>query len=209
MEGLDYWRLSDELNVIQAALLIVGEDPAQFQEWVDGWKPEERPIGYDAARTALTHAVHSGRLPATKVDHEAYQQWDGVNDEMVGCTPDEADWERTIIKVEDIRSWLASRGFSRGFFFPSSADAQDYLDSNHTRYAPKLAAAIGAWLAIDSESALQGKSPKQSLMRWLREHAAEYKLSDDEGKPNETGIEECAKVANWQDKGGAPKTPGG
>ena len=42
-------------------------------------------------------------------------------------------------------------------------------------------------------------------MKWLREHAANYKLSDEEGKPNETGIEECAKVANWQDKGGAPK----
>jgi len=34
-----------------------------------------------------------------------------------------------------------------------------------------------------------------------------YTVSLEEGKPNETGIEECAKVANWQEKGGAPKTP--
>lgn len=54
---------------------------------------------------------------------------------------------------------------------------------------------------------LKGKSPKQALSKWLREHAAEFGLSDEEGKPNETGIEEAAKVANWQPGGGAPKTP--
>ena len=59
---------------------------------------------------------------------------------------------------------------------------------------------------MSDETATKGKSAKQALVKWLREHAAEYKLSDDEGKPNELGIEECAKVANWQEKGGAPKT---
>jgi hypothetical protein len=47
------------------------------------------------------------------------------------------------------------------------------------------------------------------LLKWLREHAADFGLSDEDGKPNETGIEEAAKVANWQPGGGAPKTPGG
>jgi len=53
-----------------------------------------------------------------------------------------------------------------------------------------------------------GKTPKQALAKWLREHAAEFGMTDDEGKPNETGIEEAAKMANWQPGGGAPKTPG-
>jgi hypothetical protein len=61
----------------------------------------------------------------------------------------------------------------------------------------------------DNESATSGKSPKQSLTKWLREHASEFNLTDDEGKPNETGIEEAAKVANWQPMGGAPRTPTG
>jgi hypothetical protein len=47
------------------------------------------------------------------------------------------------------------------------------------------------------------------LVKWLREHAVEFGMSDEDGKPNETGIEETAKVANWQLTGGAPKTPGG
>jgi hypothetical protein len=39
MEGTDYWRLCDELSVIQAALLVVGADPASDQEYVLGREP--------------------------------------------------------------------------------------------------------------------------------------------------------------------------
>lgn len=85
------------------------------------------------------------------------------------------------------------------------SDAPDYLDPQNPRYAPKLAAAVRAWQSVTDAG---GKHPKQALAKWLREHAAEYGLTDDEGKPNETGIEEAAKVANWQPGGGAPKTPG-
>jgi len=101
---------------------------------------------------------------------------------------------------------LASRGFRTGFFFPNATDSPNFLDRGNPRYAPKLAAAVLAWQAVTDPC---GKHPKQALMRWLREHAAEFGLTDDEGKPNETGIEEVAKVANWQPGGGAPKTPGG
>jgi hypothetical protein len=48
VEPLDYWRLSDEVSVVQAALLIVGEDPSDSQEHVDGWEAQNRPKGYDA-----------------------------------------------------------------------------------------------------------------------------------------------------------------
>lgn len=43
MDGLDYRRLCDELTVIQAALLVVGEDPSTSQHYVEGWEPEKRP----------------------------------------------------------------------------------------------------------------------------------------------------------------------
>ncbi len=84
------------------------------------------------------------------------------------------------------------------------SEALDFLDPNHPRYAPKLAAAVSAWLAVESS---KGVSPKQAIAKWLREHAEAFGLSDANGKPNETGIEEVAKVANWQPSGGAPKTP--
>jgi hypothetical protein len=115
------------------------------------------------------------------------------------------DWTLTTVQVDDLRAWLATRGIKSGFFFPKAIEAPDYLDPTHPRYAPKLAAAVRAWLAVGEPT---GRSPKQALEKWLREHAAEFGLCDDEGKPNETGIVECAKAANWKPEGGAPKTLG-
>jgi hypothetical protein len=43
---------------------------------------------------------------------------------------------------------------------------QDYLDPNNPRYAPKLAAAVRAWIAADGNSAGH-RSPKYFLRKWL------------------------------------------
>jgi hypothetical protein len=113
--------------------------------------------------------------------------------------------EYDSISVDDLKAFLSQKRMRTGFFFPDGDTAPDYMNPRDSRYAPKLAAAVSAWQAVTTA----GKtSPKQALAKWLREHAATYGLSDDEGKPNETGIEEVAKVANWQPTGGAAKTPG-
>lgn len=224
MESLDYWRLCDELSVIQAAALIVGIDPSGDEgAWCDGWDVHRQPKGFAAAKAALVHAINGRRLPAT-IRHSARQLgWAEMVDETFAPNEDEneggdggpyptyvyksaPDWNLTTVLVNDLRAWLASRGIKTGFFFPVAPDAPDYLDPANPRYAPKLAAAVQAWRAVTDPG---GKHPKQGLLKWLREHAAEFGLTDDEGKPNEQGIEECAKVANWQPGGGAPKTPGG
>jgi hypothetical protein len=62
MEKLDYWRLCDELSVIQAALLIVGEDPSSNLGYVEDWDLHERPEGYEAAKTAISNALRSGAI---------------------------------------------------------------------------------------------------------------------------------------------------
>jgi hypothetical protein len=194
MDPLDYWRLCDGLSVIQAALLIIGEDPAQSQEYIDGWAPDGRPPGYDAARAALINAIEGKRLHANIADREDAEV---------------PDWHRTTIAVEDLKTWLTSRGFTTGFFFPKPDPGPDYLVPFHPHYSPKLAAAIGAWKAISADDQLRrGKSVKQALMTWLRKHANEFELTKDDGNPNEQGIVDVAKIANWDTKGGAPKTPG-
>ncbi|MDM0051416.1 hypothetical protein [Variovorax sp. J22R115] len=72
-----------------------------------------------------------------------------------------------------------------------------YMNPLHPRYAPKLAAAVRAWQAVDDE----GKtSPKQALEGWLRAHADDFGLTN-------AAVEECSKVANWKAQGRAPKTP--
>jgi hypothetical protein len=204
MEDLDYWRLCDELSIVQAALLIAGRAPSSDAAYIEGWEAEKRPLGYEAAKTAISNALRRGAISGKVIPIYEYD----INGNECGEVVDSIDFAKSRIEVESLRTWLAGRGLKTGFFFPEPRAPQDYLDPSHPRYAPKLAAAVLAWQATGNEATISGKSPKQALMKWLREHAAEFGMTDDDGKPNDTGIEEAAKVANWQPTGGAPKTPG-
>jgi hypothetical protein len=37
MESLDYWRLCDELSIIQAALLLAEADPSDEKGYAENW----------------------------------------------------------------------------------------------------------------------------------------------------------------------------
>jgi hypothetical protein len=87
------------------------------------------------------------------------------------------------------------------FFGGRRAPTADYLDPQHQRYSPKLAASVNAWLAVTDEN---GKHPKGALTHWLAENAAQFGLVKEDGTLNNIGIDECAKVANWKPGGGAP-----
>jgi hypothetical protein len=103
---------------------------------------------------------------------------------------------------------LRSRGVTTGFFFPNAQEGLEYFSAAHPHFSPKLAAAVKAWEAVSADAALRrGKTVKQAIIVWLRHHANEFGLTKDDGNPNEQGIEEVAKIANWDTKGGAPKTP--
>lgn len=219
MEPLDYWRLCDEVSVIDASLLIVGEDPSISREYIENWDAQDLPQGYSAAKTALINAILGKRLNATLryparclSDDEYPKIGEQVYDKNLGydiAFTDVPDWKQSTIKVEDLKAWLISRGFKTGFFFADHIDAPDYLDKSHPCYAPKLAAAVDAWQALASdESRLDGKTPKQAIEKWLRENASRFGLSDDDGNPNKDGIEQISKVANWKPEGGAAKTKG-
>jgi hypothetical protein len=217
MDELDHWRLCDELSVIDAALLIAGLDPATT--WIhDNAFDRDHPV-YTAARTALKNAVRSRRLKAN-IRHESWPR--GFNEDLSEDEytqniegrqyffKAEPDWQTTTILVDDLRTWLSIRGFKSGFFFPLGAEEKPgYLSKENQFYANKLAAAMQAWNAVSENSALiKGKTPKQAIEKWLREHASEYGLTKDDGSPNEQGIDEVAKVANWKPGGGVAKTPG-
>jgi hypothetical protein len=194
IDALAYWRLCDRMSVVQAALLMVGVDPAGLQEHVVD-KVESRPPGYDAAIAALVGAIQAEKLPAQICETD--------EDSGVIC------WPGTTIAVEDLQNWLRSRGFKTSFFFPEARQTEpDYLNALHEHYSQKLAAAIEAWKAVSADATLRArKTVKQALLVWLREHAKEFGLTKEDGNPNEQGIEEVAKIANWDTKGGAPKTP--
>jgi len=141
------------------------------------------------------------------------------------------DWEKVTINRVDLIDWLISKGSTPVFFADEiqakkaarkegGADSTvstirtlpvhkptvpDYLNPDHPRYAPKLAIAIKAWQKVTDP---RGKTPLQALREYLESNAKELGLIKDDGKFNREGMEQIAKVANWQPTGGAPKTPG-
>lgn len=218
MEQLDYWRLCDELSVVQAALLIVGADPTGSQEYIDQWDATQRPKGYDGALAALKAIVLSKAMKATIRRPPHGNSWLAARPHGTAILPGsggmevfcevEPDWKITMISVSDLREFLKRRGIQTGFFFPQPEESVEYLDPNRPYFSPKLAAAVHAWQAVKSDPALvRTKRVKGALIVWLNQHAGQYGLTDKNGLPNETAIDEVAKVANWDTKGGAPKTP--
>jgi hypothetical protein len=200
LQGLDYWRLCDELSLVQAALLVIGCDPSSEQGYVENWKPHEAPLGYVAARTAITNGLRKGAINGKSIP--LYDT--DMNGNRCGVIEDSIDIIESRVEVDSLRGWLAERGLRPGFFFPLTTDAPEYLDPLNPRYAPKLAAAVRAWQNVTDPGK---KSPKQALEKWLREHAAEFGLVDEDGNPIAQAVEDCSKVANWNPTGGAPKTP--
>ena len=200
----EYWRLCDELTVQQAVLLIVGIDPASEAAECEHWKPQERPRGYSPVKQALCAALRKEEVTGKNIPiYECDINGNPLRD-IDGTT----DVYASTVEVVSLVRWLRSRGMNTGFFFPqedSTSGEPDYLNPNHLRYAPKLAAAVRAWEAVTDPGSR--RTPKQAVDKWLREHGAAYGLTDDEGKAKETAIEEISKIANWNPNGGVPKTP--
>jgi hypothetical protein len=120
---------------------------------------------------------------------------------------------QTIIRVDDLKVWLLSKNLKPEFFFPETQNIlchpiksfakenniPDYLNEDHPRYSAKLAAAVEVWLAMENQKLLVGKSAKTAITEWLEQNYSE--------QLSKQATEECAKVANWDTKGGVPKTP--
>lgn len=195
MAGRERWRIVKQLTIYQVALLIEGYNPASF----DGlrffqWHVQDRSKVLPIVN-ALRQSVDDGSLPVHKVVYE---------DENLR----EIDFHFSLFHVDQILKWLEGLGVYDGFFRVVDFSIKKVEDRSGAFYAPKLAAANDAWKAVTSDpKRLRGKTPKQALEIWLEEHAAEYGLLGRDGKPNATGIEEIAKVANWKPAGGAPITP--
>lgn len=208
MESLDYWRLCEDLTIAQAAVLIAGEDPSDGWTDVENYAVSNRPVGYEAAKHALIGAVSRSSIEGI-IQPEYRVGFDG---RVEGAIPGSVDPYKSTVEVESLRSWLRDRGFTAGFFFAGSSDKSPYLDPKNPYYSPKLSAAVRAWEAVTTDPKYldNGKHVKQNLVSWLTSHAAELDLLKPDGEINVDAIEnQVAKVANWQDKGGAPKTPGG
>jgi hypothetical protein len=115
----------------------------------------------------------------------------------------EPDWNQTSILVDDLKEWMLLRNFQPWFFFPE-VKPEGFKDKEHERYSAKLAAAVSAWEAVQQPA--PSRTVKQTLEKWLNENAAKFGLIDDDGRPLSTVVQTLSEVANWETRGGAPKT---
>lgn len=192
----DAWKLCDRLSVIQASLLIAGYDPID-QQRMHLSDMDKALSHFLAIKTALLAAIDERSGFGERVYVAS-----GYDDEKQYL-----DLELSYVRVEHLKAFLTEKGVRDGFFFPLEGNHADYLDPAHSRYAPKLAAAVRAWEALDNAATLAGKSPKKALEKWLRENAADFGLtSEEDGVVNESAIEAIARISNWRPQGGAPST---
>ncbi len=198
-----FWRLAETVNVIQAALLIIGVEPQSIEHNVEILRPEQRPQDYIAARNAIVSAIENGVLQGSIKRREIPSDLRVVpsnRDRDLG-----PDYSISSVSVLSLIHWLDERGFeTEAFKLPANAPL-GFRDPSHSRYSPKLMAVVDAWESFDSELHEPG-TPKQRIMKWLRAHADKYGLIDDRGNFLENVIEELAKVANWKTKGGASRS---
>lgn len=216
MDKFDYWRLCDELTVVQAALLLADIAPDKEFHYILNWEEHKRPEKFCGTFAALSHAVRGGRIPATLYTfHESV--WDEVTQSHILRDTGNPDWDKTTVMVEDLKNWLKSQEqqIESGFFFPQTGETEanttpGYLDPKHPHYAPKLAATIAAWHAIDTNPELmRKKSVKQALRDWVEENAEQLGLiKKNETAPSKNSLDEISAVSNWDSDGGAPKTSG-
>jgi hypothetical protein len=199
-ESLYHWRLCDELSITQASLLYAGIDPSSETAGLECWKIHERPDGYEAAKSAILNALRRGAIVGT-VQPNVERDFNGNEFPIDGSISLDS-----IVDVESLKFWLKSRGVHSGFFFPVEISEPDYLNKDHPRYSDQLAACVKVWIAFEDENLLGAKSPKNAMDEWLNSRYYELGLVH-QGKISKTAIEECAKVANWKDKGGATATP--
>ncbi|ODT70965.1 MAG: hypothetical protein ABS75_10965 [Pelagibacterium sp. SCN 63-23] len=230
LSSMDLWRLSEELAVIDAAILITGNDPSQMGEVYDGnessWQQRTDYDGFDAAFKALKGAILSNKLqaavsfpvrtatPETSGLRAVLREGKRVfhmkglsffhHDALVYLQA-EPDWSRTTVEVTDLKAWMKSRGIFPEFFFPEEA-VEGFRDQKHSRYSPKLACAVAAWEAV--ETSKPNHSVKDTVKAWVKANATRFGMAEADGLPSATGVEEVAKVVNWETKGGANRTGG-
>ena len=188
MDDLDYWRILDEFSVTEALLLVVGVDPFKVNANEESFKQDDSYNRYVLIRRKLIKEFESssGLLEEISFKEGPLSRY--------GSRPLVPNWDRTKVSAKAMRLLLRETKISSKFF--ESYGQPGYLDPEHDHYSPKLAAAVGVWLAMEDKSAIGYLATKKVLNNWLTKHASEFR--DKKGKQlSNNGISECSAVANW------------
>lgn len=199
----DLLKLHDTLTLVEAACVIIGSLPARLEKYgndnmpafghweYNEWQEDPRDMQLETVTKALMKAVRDDKGFSLATNH--------FDDSLPN------PWTAEV-KISDLKNWLISKNLQPAFFFGEPTKEPDYMNPNHPRYSAKLAASARVWQAMEDEELTRGKSTITAMEEWLETRYKELDLLH-EGQRNNTAIKECAKVANWNIKGGATKTP--
>lgn len=190
------WLLADELSVVEAALLLINNEPQNYTD-VERISDDRKPTGYLAARRSIVSAIRCKDVEGNIIFRSPT---DGRGN-VTGFP--EPVYNESFVRVPSFKDWLIRRGHTGGYFFRHE-EAKGFRDKAHPRYSAKLAAVVEAWEAMENLPNEPG-TPKQHLAKWLRLNARRFGFVDDDGNINDSTIDSLAKVANWKTGGGAPK----
>jgi len=189
------WLLADAVSIVEAALLVLEIEPQGQSENVELAAEIMQPNGYVPTRDAILRAIEEEKVRGKLV----------AGEHRIGNK--KYDLYASTVEVHSLQTWLLGKGHVSDFLSPRDAHCSDFQNPHHPRYAKKLAAAVEAWEQYDEDSTKSGR-PKQRMVFWLRSNASRLDLVNDAGDVNETAIQSIAKIANWETKGGAPKSSG-
>lgn len=182
------WEHAEVVELLDAAYLLTATKPCRNQY------KRVLPAMVDAMLQTLQQTILLGHLPVFAVwgwNEDGECRAINVRD----VTPHTVLHGRTTVKVCDLAQWCDSRGIAH----PWSTSTTRCTAAMAT-YPDELCAAIEVFEAVHGDAkATSGRSAKQALTAWLEVH-----------KPglSANARERIATVANWQQVGGAPKTPG-
>lgn len=190
------WKSLDRYTIREIVLLMQGVDPSDvniFEENIDRSPPPNSQIYLNM----FIRAVDDDEISHYHVKHEYIP---------TGYGADAVDYLNTLIKREAIESYFKQKNIQDHFFNTGDVVMKAYQDKSSPFYAPKLAAAIAVWEALTNNVDLLKKtSPKKAAQKWLSEHAEELDILY-KGEINKTASEEIAKIVNFEEQGGVPKT---
>lgn len=233
---LDYWRLADDLSVMDASYLIVGADPFGGPRSI---VHSGRGAVFKALRTAvMTNKLQAqvryplGRAHDYSKDYnpnvESQVNYDYLItrndkgkqsagetrtnfdlDELRAC-PDLYVWKEPNWDETYVSTDDLKRWLSSRNLYPSfffpEGTPEGFRDSKHPRYAPKLAACVAAWEAVTKPA--NNSTVKRTLEGWLQSNAAAFGVGDEAGIVSSKTAAALASIVNWNPIGGAPKTGG-
>lgn len=235
--NLHHWRLSEELSVIDAAILITGNDPSQtepdFESYGNVTHVQKTDYdGFEAAFRALRNAILSNKLSAS-VAFPVVERGAEL-DELQAPPSFMAILKRgdkvfqgrllnyynhdSLVFLQAEPDWHQTTvgvdsiksWLREKSFFPHFFFPSGDPDSFMNKDHSRYSAKLAC--AVDAWRSIKteskNKTPKQTIETWVTANGVSYGLQNNDGTVPGATVEDISKVVNWKPQGGAARTGG-